>query len=97
VAQLSTLGIMAPRRKIIGSTIFTIVWLAMGVFVFCYYPMPSAFHHPTTQRTILASAFFVCIVLNIVFLWCEPKSKFDVATLNRVLGFVGMLLVLWYS
>ena len=56
-------------------TLFTILWLALGVFVICFYPMSSVFDQPTTRRVCVASAFLICLGLNILFLWVPPKSR----------------------
>ena len=87
---------MTPHLTIHVRMLFTILWAALGVFVFTWYPMSSVFHQPTTQRIVLASGFFVCVVLNIVWLWIKPKSSFFSDILDRGLGWLGLILLLLY-
>lgn len=88
---------MISRKKILTGTISTIIWLGIGVFVFCYHPMTTVFHEPTMFRVILATCLSICIILNIVSVWIKPKSPFTSYLWNDGLGSLVLILVLAYS
>lgn len=88
---------MTMRRSFWSSALFTLLWIGVGVVVFFYFPMSSVFHQPTGRRVVLASAFFAWLLANIVLAWVEPVNRFTSNVLNRGLGALGVILLLWYS
>ena len=91
------LVVMTTHRPIWSSFLFTIVFVSVGIFAICYYPMSSVLREPTTPRIALASAFVACMVANVVLCWVEPKSRFVSDMLSRGLGGLGFILLLCYS
>jgi hypothetical protein len=65
---------MTPERTIMA--IFSILYLALAVFVFYYYHLSSVFHQGSIYCIALASGLLVSILLQIVLLLFEPKSRF---------------------
>lgn len=88
---------MKTSDSSIWSSLFgTVLWIALGAFAFFYYPMTSVFHEPTPHRIAIASAFFACVLGGTLFSWIEPKSRLASEMLGRGLGWLGMILLLWY-